>query len=124
MSEKEHPFPGNGLVWADVYIGTGPYDGERREDRHFTSLRQANLLSSHSIEIVEAINEEGGTSFYQRPKWDHEQLLHRPVLDIDLPVKVVPSTTEGHFHLYIDKEMPWSDYVELLEVMAKVGILE
>ena len=49
---------------------------------------------------------------------------HKPVLDIDLPVKVVPSSTEGHFHLFIDKEMSWKDYTKLLDVLAEVGIIE
>lgn len=50
--------------------------------------------------------------------------IHKPVLDIDLPVKVVPSTTKGHFHLYIDKEMSWKKYLKLLDVLVEVGIIE
>jgi len=50
---------------------------------------------------------------------------HMPVLDIDrMAVRVVPSTTPGNFHLYIDKPMPWSDYAELIEMLAVVGIIE
>lgn len=49
---------------------------------------------------------------------------HKPVLDIDLPVKLIPSTTEGHFHLMIDKEMDWEDYQRLLWVLADIGIVE
>lgn len=50
--------------------------------------------------------------------------LHRPVLDVDLPVHVLPSSTPGHNHLYIDKEMTWSQYSKLLGVLADVGIIE
>ena len=51
--------------------------------------------------------------------------MHKPVLDIDLPVKVVPSTTKGHHHhLYIDKAMTWEQYLKLLDVLADVGIIE
>lgn len=50
--------------------------------------------------------------------------LHRPLLDIDLPVRVLESTTSGHHHLYIDHEMPWSQYERLLTVLADVGIIE
>lgn len=49
---------------------------------------------------------------------------HRPFLDIDFPVAVLPSSTEGHHHLYIDKEMSWSQYSKLLKVLAEVGIIE
>ncbi len=49
---------------------------------------------------------------------------HKVVLDIDFPVKAIPSSTEGHYHLYIDKEMKWADYVKLITTMAEVGLLE
>lgn len=32
----------------------------------------------------------------------HGSKLHAPILDIDVPVDLVPSTTPGHSHLYID----------------------
>lgn len=51
--------------------------------------------------------------------------LHMPVIDIDrIPVKVVESSTPGNFHLYIDKEMDWATYKELLGVLYDAGIIE
>lgn len=50
--------------------------------------------------------------------------MHRPILDIDFPSALIPSTTPGHFHLYLDKEMPWDAYEELLQALGKAGILE
>lgn len=50
--------------------------------------------------------------------------MHKPVLDIDMPVKVYPSTTKGHYHLYIDKVMTWGQYKKLLKALAKAGIIE
>lgn len=50
--------------------------------------------------------------------------LHKPVLDIDLPIWAKESSTEGHWYLIIDKPMPWEDYQKLLDVMLEVGILE
>lgn len=49
---------------------------------------------------------------------------HKPVLDIDLPVKVLDSSTPGHHHLFIDKEMTWDEYDKLLTVLVKLGIVE
>lgn len=49
---------------------------------------------------------------------------HRPLLDIDFPAAVIPSSTEGHCHLYIDKELEWKDYKKLLNVLADLGIIE
>lgn len=52
------------------------------------------------------------------------ETFHRPVLDLDFPAAIVPSSTPGHGHLYLDKVLTWSQYVKLMEVMAEVGILE
>lgn len=49
---------------------------------------------------------------------------HLPVLDIDIPHKLVPSSTEGHSHLYLDVPVKWDDYVKLLRLLAQIGVLE
>lgn len=50
--------------------------------------------------------------------------LHAPVIDIDLPCQLVPSSTPGHHHLYIDVAVPWDRYVAVLEAMAAAGIVQ
>lgn len=50
--------------------------------------------------------------------------MHAPVLDLDFPCRLVPSTTDGHYHLYLDKPMSWEDYTALLQILMVVGILE
>lgn len=51
--------------------------------------------------------------------------LHSPVLDIDYQIRAVPSTTEGHFHLYLDGlQMSWWKYKILLRVLAFTGVIE
>lgn len=49
---------------------------------------------------------------------------HAPALDIDLPCRLVPSTTEGHFHLFIDKPMSWRRYKALLKALKNAGVIE
>lgn len=49
---------------------------------------------------------------------------HAPVLDIDMPAYLIPSSTPGHSHLYIDHPMSWRAYKQLLKALAKAGILE
>lgn len=49
---------------------------------------------------------------------------HRPLLDLDLKAAVIPSSTKGHGHLYIDKELTWKQYQKLLNVFADLGIIE
>lgn len=50
--------------------------------------------------------------------------MHRPILDIDFPAALIPSTTPGHFHLYLDKEIPWNTYADLIDALAHAGIIE
>lgn len=66
-----------------------------------TSEREANLVSSATSH---------GT--------------HLPAIDIDFPVRAVPSTTPGHFHLYIDKELTPGQYDLLLTTLRDIGIIE
>lgn len=48
---------------------------------------------------------------------------HALVLDLDFPAAVVPSSTPGHFHLYLDKELDWWDVTYLLGALQVVRIL-
>lgn len=50
--------------------------------------------------------------------------IHMPVLDIDWPCELIPSSTPGHFHLLIDKPMSWSTYQNLLNSLAASGVIE
>jgi len=49
---------------------------------------------------------------------------HAPAIDIDVPAMLIPSSTPGHSHLYIDCELSWRDYTRLLKTLARVGIVE
>lgn len=49
---------------------------------------------------------------------------HTVMLDLDVPAYLVPSSTPGHTHLYIDVAIPWRQYKRLLRLLAKVGVIE
>lgn len=49
---------------------------------------------------------------------------HRPLIDLDYDAALVPSSTPGHHHLYIDKKMRWSDYEKLLGTLFEVGLIQ
>lgn len=67
------------------------------------SYEDANLISSELVGV------EG---------------YHAPVLDIDFEARLVPSTTEGHYHLYLDTAIPWEKYAALLDALAEAGVIE
>jgi hypothetical protein len=51
--------------------------------------------------------------------------LHAPALDIDIPCRYVPSSTEDHGHLYFDSlRLTWPQYRTLLDALADAGIVE
>lgn len=47
----------------------------------------------------------------------------RPSLLFNVPVSVIPSSTPGHFHLYIEAPLSWSAYRELLELVRAANII-
>lgn len=94
--------PLEGQLYCDARIGDD-YDPDVPARTLTTDITQANLVTSH-------VAGQPGT--------------HRPVLDIDVPAWLVPSSTPGHSHLYIDKTMTWEKYCTLLGYLARAEILE
>lgn len=83
----------------------GDYTAEDTEVAPEESYDVANLISSET-----SLGSEGQ--------------YHMPVLDLDFEAHLEPSSTQGHFHLYLNKYMTWHQYVTLLGAMEYAGILE
>lgn len=49
---------------------------------------------------------------------------HAPLLDFDFPCRLIPSRTEGHYHLYLDRAISWRKYKAFLKAAHKAGLLE
>lgn len=49
---------------------------------------------------------------------------HAPVLDIDFPAFLIPSSTPGHSHLYLDRPVREYRYWKLMEALAIAGIVQ
>lgn len=49
---------------------------------------------------------------------------HAVLLDLDVPAYLVPSSTPGHSHLYIDVSISEPAYFRLLDALAQCGIIE
>ena len=79
-----------------------------KDDREPTvDLDQANVVSSL----------QSGTEPGSRAQ-------HYPVLDLDLPAVLVPSSTPGHSHLYIDLPIPDDTYWRLCDALVDAGVLQ
>jgi hypothetical protein len=48
---------------------------------------------------------------------------HRILLDIDFPAALIPSSTPGHSHLYIDKQLTQDEMEKLVFTLHEVGLL-
>lgn len=77
-----------------------PHSGPGLHDYRPAPLDQANLVSSLTTR---------GT--------------HRPIIDLDVSHRLVPSSTVGHGHLYVEVEMSWWRYRLLLWAMRVAGII-
>lgn len=42
---------------------------------------------------------------------------HAPVIDLDMPCRLLPSSTPEHYHLYIDQTVEWENYAKLLKAL-------
>lgn len=50
--------------------------------------------------------------------------MHRPALDIDVPVRLIPSSNPDHWHLYFPTvALDDVAYFKLLDALAEAGIL-
>jgi hypothetical protein len=113
VQEHVHPFPGNALRRVDPEMteyGDSP--------ELVTELAEANLVTS---EMIGHRGPETPLSWLEGPDGP---TMHRLVIDIDHRVKVVESTTPGHFHLYIDVPMGWDRALGVLTAMADAGVVE
>jgi hypothetical protein len=96
VGEREH-------VLYQAFELTRDYDGTMYPRGEVTDLDEANLVSS------ELVRQRG---------------THTILLDLDVPARLIPSSTPGHTHLSIDVDVKWEKYLELLELLAEIGVLE
>lgn len=101
--ERKHVF----INFADAY------EEAEVERYNFRPPGDANAVSSFLDHPTNPCNGE-----------DFDNALHLPVIDLDYPCELVPSSTPGHFHLYLNKSITWNKYKNLLIAMADAGIIE
>jgi hypothetical protein len=116
--DAERSLPLDSQMLAYVDFDEEPPTGEYTRPSETADLGRANLITSKVVGQPESPRDPFGDLLFG----PHER--HKVVLDIDLPVTVLPSTTAGHHHLFIDHEVAWDDYVNLLEALATCRLIE
>ena len=90
-----------------------PYTPEPPAIPNLPDLRTPTSGDLGEVNIVGSlINDESGPA------------RHAIVLDLDVPAYLVPSSTPGHSHLYIDVEIEEQDYWDLIHRLADLGVVE
>lgn len=97
---------------VEFSLGSSEEEAAQKIVEDHVPLERATAVSSRVMGLAT------DTELYKSPN------LHKPVIDLDVPHCYVSSTTEGHGHLIIDKELTWEQYMELLSVLVKCGIVE
>lgn len=88
-----------------------------------TCLFSSQLIGTNSSKVAdEGLLPENALG--ERLQMEPPVFKHLVAVDLDIPAVLVPSSTLGHSHLIIDKELTWPQYRKLLEVLGEVGILE
>lgn len=74
---------------------------------------------------IDADIHEGANAVASLRDYSHMKTkYHALLLDLDVPAYLVPSTTPGHSHLYVDVAINEDDYFELLDMLADCGVIE
>ena len=97
------------------------------EEVYEDSEALTGVSDPHDAEIVSSAVKKSGLSdlggFFQ-PVPTGYNVKHKLLVDIDYPVLALESSTPGHSHLYIDKELTWDQVQKVLDVLAEVGLVE
>lgn len=90
------------------YAVTDPATPDRDATENIEEAEAVSSLIAHSD--AGAFSSPGG--------------YHDVLIDVDRDVVLVPSSTAGHFHLYIPLGCPWDDYLNFLKAAARIGLVE
>lgn len=106
---------------TDDKIASPEYDSDAENDERYLAVGagRANVVSSR-LDALPNFTDDPGEARAR----SEDDVMHAPVLDIDFQVFVIPSSSRGHFHLYIEKPVPWSAYKKLLVALAECGIIQ
>lgn len=111
------------MTWNELSMAA-----QRTYNRIFSArmFGHAENLEDEYADVVSArlVDRDNPDANVVTSKIDNESLTHLPVFDIDYPAYILGSSTEGHYHLYLNKPLSWRQYARLLKVMGEVGLIE
>lgn len=123
MTEKKYTTADVAAVYraADAVPSLYPHPLYSVEEQWMTD-GYSNWKSEKRVNKGTTFNPLPGARIVSSQIGDSE--LHTIMLDVDLPVKAIESSTSGHHHLYIEHPLPWRKYKKLLKALAAAGVIE
>lgn len=94
------------------------------DDREAAPIFEANVVSSLRTDPkppATTFDDILGDPWGGRPVPEADHAL---LIDLDVPAYLVPSSTPGNSHLYVDVRIPTGKYMELLNALANAGVIE
>lgn len=77
--------------------------------------------TTDDVDVVEAFSSARRPGPFDDPE---APPVHALLIDLDVPAWLVPSSTEGHGHLYVDLAVQEGDLWEFLDAAAMIGLVE
>lgn len=109
------------LLDLDYPVETDGHDkiffNRKTQIKYFPGLVGA-LLSCGYIDSAEACHQ---IRLYENAP---PELRICPAIRLSAPFRLFPSSTPGHFHLYVDKTTSWRRYKNLLYELKNAGLIE
>lgn len=99
-------------------------------------LGRNEVPSIYDHVMYEAAYSTGYSDYYVQPKTSDPARanvvsseiegtdLHTLMIDIDMPARLIESSTPGCYHLYIDRPMTYKQLKAILEPMMNAGVVE
>lgn len=114
--------------WTFSFVPSENVEYEPGVDREIAELDDANVVSSERKGYPKdcPLDYSERLRAGERPADIEKINRHAVLLDIDYPAYLVPSSSPGKYHLYLDvpNGVKHDDYMELLEVLGRVGVIE
>jgi hypothetical protein len=78
---------------------------------------------SDFLEVLQAVGLVSG-DFRKLAEWMIQPASgYVSILEVEFPIQLIPSTTPGHYHLYLDRKISWEQYILVLESAHEAGII-
>lgn len=113
-------------LWAKIDFSSAEYDWDERPiERGALAVPEGTQMPANSNGVSSMITTKEADELL-RTHHLHGGIksYHKLLLDIDHEAALIPSTTPGHYHLVIDFPIEEEDYFNVIDALAKAGIVE